>query len=1158
MHFDASSTLVALLVTSSCVLSAARKTVHLPEESQTGYRIGNVAEILRIIPAPKSQYQLLQENLVTTSTHPQQRRKWIGVDLRTGAITLRNRVDRERLCGESTTCIIRLQIFVSGEQKMLDLDVIVDDVNDNSPAFPVRSIEVNVSETAELGKFINLDRYLAKDKDLGNNSAITYSINHNGFFEVDQITNDMGSQSLRLKVVNELDFETVTFQQLELTAEDGGTPKRASHVPLRVKIVDANDNKPIFERKEYSVQLNENIPSGYVMTRVRAHDADTGHWGTVRYSVSKQNKALARHLVDVDAKTGDVTLNQKLDREKHDGIRIGVEARDMSSTNQKTGFTWLVIHVRDSNDNAPEIMVSLIPPGKDTTAYISEDAPEETAFAYVTATDADLGPNADVTIEIETVVPSSGEYGDDVTNRFQLDSTGLLGIATQLDREDENKYKIVLRACDKGFPKLCSNTSIDLVVLDVNDNSPIFSEPEVTVTLDEDTPVGEFVTTLQAVDGDSQNKPSFTENEYGEVVASSNGDVIYSIVHSEGTFSIEPHTGRLTLVRPLDREARDSYTLTVEARDGGVPKVLSSSCKLTVRINDVNDNSPLFTYPPEDNMTVHATIIRDDVILRIQASDYDLGPSGEVNYSIAAINGAAEIDTPVFILDSNTGDLRLNTTMSDLNNVLGSYLVTIMARDHGPTSLSSIRHINVIITDRDVLPSLFPPARAGTSPNIIIIIALASSLLLITVVVVIIFLRCRASKKQTRTYACHKVSQDDSEWSRASVSSLKHKPIDARRVVSQETDMGDTSVLWDEGNKTKTDLNLTASNTDVTNSSRNDVMMTRHLRNSTRSLGRGYSQSTCSRSNFPEKFQSVPHLLTSSSHDGDSGRGDSDPDVASCDVTYDHDISRFRSNSSHVSAKSDISDRPTNQLSRRCTELCLKYGHSDACWMPPSPYVEPPAFIDNPNSMYVQLCPLPQNHLPHPEQQRQVDLEPIPEATPIRYFAGYPASDLSSIYSNVVNATRAHPQNGYYSPMRPIIESTPRVTSFDHQTPTSSRLSPISSVSSPPASSLHADDNVQRKNHCIIRRDVAPDDIAAKSPCSAPASPRRPSTSLARSYSADLLASETSSYRGYAPPRVEVRSPASSEQNFRSDAYGQVTMRETEEIVQNIEKLLNT
>lgn len=168
----------------------------------------------------------------------------------------------------------------------------------------------------------------------------------------------------------------------------------------------------------------------------------------------------------------------------------------------------------------------------------------------------------------------------------------------------------------------------------------------------------------------------------------------------------------------------------------------------------------------------------------------------------------------------------------------------------------------------------------------------------------------------------------------------------------------------------------------------------------------------------------------------------------------------------------------------------------------------------------------------------------------MRQYWPYPANDLSSIYSNVINYP---PHFNKYHVMA-------------HQSPTrqrdvispASRMSPMSSLSSPASSRFHED--AARRNHYAQRHDVAPDDsdIRSVTSLSSPSSPKKIASPMTRSASADLLLKETSGHFQFPSPPKNNSSPAARKLFNGRNEYGEMSMRETKEIVDNIEKLLDS
>ncbi|XP_078489078.1 protocadherin alpha-4-like [Ciona intestinalis] len=1128
---------VTSLLTSSCMGTTGDiKIVHLAEESSIGTTVANAVELMDL-GATTTTFKLFSQKLLTPNPTPaRQRQNWLIVDPNTGSVVLQNRVDREKMCGDSNKCGIHLQVFAVKEKQLMHLNVVIDDINDNPPVFPSKSIMVNISESAAIHDVISLDRFLASDADIGNNSQLKYSISENDFFMLEQLTDETNTMHLQLKLLRKLDYERNSFQRLTLSARDRGVPIRSSHVQLRIRVTDDNDNDPIFEQLEYSVTLLENLPSGHVIARVQAHDADSGAAGRLRYSISRRNKATARNLVNINELNGDVVLRQKLDREFHNGLRVLIEARDSTPTNQRIGRTWLVIRVDDVNDNIPVISVNYILTSEENTVYVKEDAMVGSYIAYVTAKDDDSGINGEVTLRL------GQSSTDDVDVPFELTDEGFIGITGELDREDKSRYVLMVRACDLAVPPQCSTQGITVVLLDVNDHTPTFPSPKINLMVKENAEVGTIITTFHAEDDDAVNPPSLVANDEGEIVPSTNGDVRYSTKNNDGTFSIEPRSGKLSLVRPLDRETVHEYKITVIAKDGGGSSALQSTCELMLTVTDVNDNSPFFTNPIIDNKTVYATILRDDVIMRIQAVDYDNGRNGEVKYRIVTEDGSSW--PSLFMVDAISGDLRLNMSRSNLAEELGIHTIVVEAQDNGTPSLSVERTIQINVMKAMVLPTVLPTGtvKPTFSYFIIIIGALAAFLFILILVIVGVVMKCRNNRKQARTYSCRKGSMESNEWCRTSVSSMRPNLTLTIKSLSREGSVGQGSAVWSQTTSNRNDSFNKGSLNDVTIVPRNDVM-NRSFRSSSKSLCRPLMASYDAQNPGSKNF-SAPHLPTLS-HDGDSGRGDSDPDAASCDATYEQDFYKVQHNSS-VRSRNNSREMEYGQLSPNCSAQCLEFGHSDTCWMPSTSQgistPQPPA-VNPPAPLYVELCPPTSRHhhyYNNPDttkhQYNQIDpvqnLETIHEAKPLRHYWPYPASELSSIYSNaIVNSNGQYMKEAYgmgynIPPMRQPLQH-PR----DFLLPPPdlhSRLSPISSLSSVTSPTSE----VSRRSHYVTRREVEPETAETRSTTSlsTPSSPSKSVPAMPRSASADILAAESEPlfHRDSAPWSPENRNRKSS------------------------------
>ncbi|NXC10590.1 PCDGA protein, partial [Orthonyx spaldingii] len=406
------------------------------------------------------------------------------------------------------------------------------------------------------------------DPDSGRNSLQSYELSGDEHFSLAVQAGPGGDQRPELVLAKALDREEAAFHELVLRASDGGDPARTGTARIRVTVLDANDNAPVFSQAEYTVRVAEDVPVGSVLVTVTATDADEGLNGHVKYSLKKEADTALFHL---DSETGEITLLRSLDFEDGDSYELEVQARDDGSLfdTAKVGIT-----VTDINDNVPEISV------RSALSEISEDAPSGTVVALLHVQDRDSGQNGEVRCSLDRGVPfwlekSFEDYYRVVTAR-------------ELDREQVSEYNVTVRAADGGSPALQSSAVLALRVLDVNDNAPVFAEERYSARLAENNAAGALVLTVRATDADwGQNARVRYRLSEGRV----RGAPLSSYV------SVQAETGALYALRSFDYEQVRELALWVRAEDGGAP-ALSSNVSVRLLIVDENDNAPQVLYPP--------------------------------------------------------------------------------------------------------------------------------------------------------------------------------------------------------------------------------------------------------------------------------------------------------------------------------------------------------------------------------------------------------------------------------------------------------------------------------------------------------------------------------------------------------------------------------
>ncbi|KAM6322671.1 protocadherin alpha-2-like [Podargus strigoides] len=392
-------------------------------------------------------------------------------------------------------------------------------------------------------------------------------------------------------------------------------PLRVFHVELEV--TDINDNAPLFPaaRKNLSIAEFTTLP-GSRFPLEGASDADIGANAQLSYTLSpSEHFTLDVKSPDEYRKSLFLVLKKALDRETVPVHRLVLTASD-GGRPPLTGTVELVISVLDANDNAPQFNQSVY------KVQLPESALEGTVVARVNATDPDEGINREVIYEIDTFVPPS------TSDVFSIDAkSGEIRLTGALDFETVPFYDLHVKATDKGTPPLSGHCSVELEVLDVNDNAPEVWVTSLSVPVSEDASVGTVVALLSVSDRDS----------------GPNGRVRCAVWPSspfglEATFA---GSYSLVLREALDRERVSEYEVEVRAEDGGAPP-LRARRALRVPVSDVNDNAPAFA------QAVYTVLVRENnaagaELARLWARDPDEAGNGRVSYSVweGGVGGAA-------------------------------------------------------------------------------------------------------------------------------------------------------------------------------------------------------------------------------------------------------------------------------------------------------------------------------------------------------------------------------------------------------------------------------------------------------------------------------------------------------------------------------------
>ncbi|NWI37117.1 PCDG7 protein, partial [Picathartes gymnocephalus] len=532
----------------------------VPEEMPKGSFVGDVAKDLGLqLPELRDR----GVHIVSEGTT-----QYFSLHGKTGHLVTSERIDREQLCRLVEKCVLRCELIVEGQMQVYRIEVEITDINDNTPSFKEAEVEERMSEVTAPGSRFPLAE--AHDPDSGRNSLQSYELSGDEHFSLAVQAGPGGDQRPELVLAKALDREEVAFHELVLRASDGGDPARTGTARIRVTVLDANDNAPVFSQAEYMVRVPEDVPVGSTLITVTATDLDEGLYGHVKYSLKKVSD-MSSDIFHLDSGTGEITLLRSLDFEEGNSYELEVQARDGGGL---FDTAKVVITVTDINDNAPVISV------RSALSEISEDAPSGTVIALLHVDDRDSGANGEVRSSLTGTIPFRLEKSFDDYYRVVT--------ARELDREQVSEYNVTVRAADGGSPPLQSSAVLALRVLDVNDNAPVFAEERYSARLVENNAAGALVLRVRATDADwGQNARVRYRLSEGRV----RGAPLSSYV------SVQAETGALYALRSLDYEEVRELQLWVRAEDGGAP-ALSSNVSVRLLIVDENDNAPQVLYPP--------------------------------------------------------------------------------------------------------------------------------------------------------------------------------------------------------------------------------------------------------------------------------------------------------------------------------------------------------------------------------------------------------------------------------------------------------------------------------------------------------------------------------------------------------------------------------
>ncbi|XP_077098803.1 protocadherin Fat 3 isoform X2 [Siphateles boraxobius] len=586
------------------------------------------------------------------------------IDSKTGWITTLGDLDHE-MCPSYTFNVVASDL---GEGVSLSstavVTVAIADVNDNPPTFEREYYRGAVRESDPLGEVVSV--LSTRDGDSSDqNRLVSFHItggNPKGVFGLAPVQGEW-----KVFVKQPLDREEQDQYLLNITASDGLFVTR---IGVEVTVMDANDNSPICNQAQYEASFPEDVAINTVILTIGATDLDTGVNAEVQYSLF----GIGVEDFYMDANTGELKTASLLDRERTAGYKFVAQATDGGGLFCRSEISLTIL---DVNDNAPSFAFTQF------MASVYESAAPKAMITRLQANDPDEGLNRKI---VYTLV-------DSADGMFSTDpSSGVVILEKSLDREGQDLYSITIKATDRAGADGSLSTQVDLtiVVLDVNDNPPVFQKQDYAATVPEDVTVGTEVLRVFATSGD----------------IGVNAEIYFRFLSGNelGKFSIDDSTGIISVVDDLDYELCKDFFLNVEAFDGGSPPLRARTI-VTIELLDVNDNSPSFS---EDiyNVLISEDVAIGETVTRLFAEDLDSQINGRITYSI--LKGDRDNQ---FWIDPVTGLLKVNKALD--RETVSSYSLSVQAFDSGSPAKSTTVNVNIEIADVNDNPPIFSPANAS-------------------------------------------------------------------------------------------------------------------------------------------------------------------------------------------------------------------------------------------------------------------------------------------------------------------------------------------------------------------------------------------------------------------------------------------------------------
>uniref|UniRef100_A0A665ULJ6 Cadherin domain-containing protein n=1 Tax=Echeneis naucrates TaxID=173247 RepID=A0A665ULJ6_ECHNA len=456
----------------------------------------------------------------------------------------------------------------------LRIQVNVLDVNDNSPVFSKSLYKVQVVENVNIGTA--LLTLTATDLDDGVNGELIYSFTETGHLNTDDMFS-LNDNTGEITVKGNVDYEENQAFEIRVQARDKGTPPRSAHCKVLFEVVDINDNAPEISVSSLMSPVKEDAEIGTAVAMVTITDKDGGKNGQTN---CKLTGSMPFKLKSNYKNYYSLLVDGPLDRETVSQYNVSITAVD-EGTPSLSSTSIITVQVSDVNDNPPRFLIPHI------NTYVKENSPTGTIIHALTTLDLDLNENAKTTYHLINNSPLTTQLASMVNINSE---TGDIVSLQSFNYEQLKTFQFKVQATDSGVPPLSSNVTVNVFILDENDNSPSVLAPYSehgsvnSETIPYSAEAGYFVAKIRAVDADSG---------YNALLS-------YHLSEPKGNnlFRIGTSTGEIRTKRRMSDNDLKTHPLVVLVSDNGEPSLSATVSIEVVVVESAADIHTQFRHVP--------------------------------------------------------------------------------------------------------------------------------------------------------------------------------------------------------------------------------------------------------------------------------------------------------------------------------------------------------------------------------------------------------------------------------------------------------------------------------------------------------------------------------------------------------------------------------